>query len=577
MVEGSAGPTVEIGARSSRRGFSRLLSERLAVRFAIVAGAAALTIPSVIWIALDRSVWPWDPAWYGEVSVDLWAAARGDGVSWPGAMLSAFGLKPPGIAWIGQFSLPLRHVIGSENAMLLSIVATQIVALVLLAVAARRLTGSKLAAATAIVGLASAPLFLQLGHEYFPESLQTLTVAWVLLIMASARMWRLSLTLTQLGAALALGLLAKLTTPLYEGLPMLAALVLAITAPGRELPPWWRDRRVQLSSILMLALGVGTVGWYSRNLAAAIAHARDAQSSTLYGVTAGPLERLQSWSQEIRDASFLPWIGTALLVLIALGAIVRLARAGRGGRLRGAANRRPWLTPRFVGLAATAATIVAVLASFTTARPQDPRYLLAVVPSVVLAATLVLAWIGVREIALAALVLFAFQYVVATGQELGAFRASRMAYVGLQRPVTGRFSDALRTIVRQTCNAQSAGRINMVGVDYPWLNANVLEMYAAEEFRFSGRACYYTPLGYAEQNPAKAWQRLRDFKPPYFIALDYTNPANQLPTAQAETINPKDAFNAVDRAVFQRVRRSHLFAVVPGTEHSGLILLRAVP
>ena len=47
--------------------------------------AAALVAPSVVWISLDRSIWPWDPAWYGEVSVDLWATLRHGG-NWSGLM-----------------------------------------------------------------------------------------------------------------------------------------------------------------------------------------------------------------------------------------------------------------------------------------------------------------------------------------------------------------------------------------------------------------------------------------------------------------------------------------------------------
>ena len=42
------------------------------------------------------------------------------------------------------------------------------------------------------------------------------------------------------------------------------------------------------------------------------------------------------------------------------------------------------LTTRSVGLGAAAGTVAATLVAFSTARPQDPRYLLAVVPSVML-------------------------------------------------------------------------------------------------------------------------------------------------------------------------------------------------
>jgi hypothetical protein len=36
--------------------------------------AAILVVPSALWIWRDHTIWPWDQAWYGEVSVDLWYA-----------------------------------------------------------------------------------------------------------------------------------------------------------------------------------------------------------------------------------------------------------------------------------------------------------------------------------------------------------------------------------------------------------------------------------------------------------------------------------------------------------------------
>src|SRR5262249_18006994 len=96
-----------------------VLSDRRQVHPVLV--GLALVIPSVAWISLDRSIWPWDPSWYGQVSVDLWATLRASPRVWPEAMTHAFGLKPPTIAWLGQFFVPFgRAVGGTEVALLLS-------------------------------------------------------------------------------------------------------------------------------------------------------------------------------------------------------------------------------------------------------------------------------------------------------------------------------------------------------------------------------------------------------------------------------------------------------------------------
>ena len=101
---------------------------------------AALLTPSFIWTSRDHSVWPWDQAWYGEVSVDLWFWLGHSLVRWWGEMIKGLYLKPPGIVWLGQFFVPFRGMFGSvEAALLFSILLTQFVVLVLLFKIGRRM------------------------------------------------------------------------------------------------------------------------------------------------------------------------------------------------------------------------------------------------------------------------------------------------------------------------------------------------------------------------------------------------------------------------------------------------------
>src|SRR6266545_2399673 len=68
--------------------------------------------PSVLWIALDEHVWPWDQAWYGQVTVELYYTLREDPGEWLPAMVHAFGIKAPGTAWLGQWFVPLGALFG---------------------------------------------------------------------------------------------------------------------------------------------------------------------------------------------------------------------------------------------------------------------------------------------------------------------------------------------------------------------------------------------------------------------------------------------------------------------------------
>ena len=49
--------------------------------FALLAGSA-------VWIARDATVWPWDQAWYGEVTINLARLRHGSAIEWLTACLA---------------------------------------------------------------------------------------------------------------------------------------------------------------------------------------------------------------------------------------------------------------------------------------------------------------------------------------------------------------------------------------------------------------------------------------------------------------------------------------------------------
>jgi hypothetical protein len=259
---------VEQTARSPQAG---VLTRRLAPAAVAPLVGLLLAAPSFVWASVDRSIWPWDPAWYGETSVDLWATLRHNHYLWPKAMQHALGIKPPGIAWFGQFFVPLGGVLGSEQtALLVFQVLVQAASLAFLYAAARRVDGRPFSIAAGVVLTASAPLFVSLSHDYFVEPLQTLSVVWVLFIMVSARRWHPSLTLAQLVAALAFGLLAKLATPLYQAAPAAVAVALSLPAlRSRAWGRWWLEKRFLASAVLAAVLAYGAGRWYEVNFDAA--------------------------------------------------------------------------------------------------------------------------------------------------------------------------------------------------------------------------------------------------------------------------------------------------------------------
>src|ERR1035441_2810272 len=127
--------------------------------------------PSPLWILRDRQVWPWDQAWYGEVSVNLWYSLTHSLVEWARTMIGGMNSKPPGIVWLGQFFVPLRVILGSvEASLLFSILLTQGTTLLLLFGIGRAMfPESYLIPVAGVTFAASTQLFVGLSHQYFVE------------------------------------------------------------------------------------------------------------------------------------------------------------------------------------------------------------------------------------------------------------------------------------------------------------------------------------------------------------------------------------------------------------------------
>src|SRR5438105_9653415 len=190
----------------------------------------ALLAPSGYWISRDRSVWSWDPAFYATDTVDLWYTLAHFPGAWLERMKTIFWAKAPAIGWLGQFFVPIGRWMGSvETGLLLSVLLVQLCTLVLTFRMGRRLaTGSTVPAALATLLVASGPLFVAMSHHYLTEALQTLAVTYVYCVAVQASSAASIRTLLHLLLALAIGIVAKVSTPAYVLFPALVAVVRAL-------------------------------------------------------------------------------------------------------------------------------------------------------------------------------------------------------------------------------------------------------------------------------------------------------------------------------------------------------------
>jgi len=226
-------------------------------------------------------------------------------------------------------------------------------------------------AISAVLGslvVASAPLFVTLGGYYLVESIQTLAVAWFILIMARAGRWDPAYTISHLLAAAAFACLTKVTTPLFCVWPGFLALMTAVRrwhAPG----VWqWRRASVAAMAAASLCLSALAVVWYYQNWATVIAHARVASSGPVaaaWGREDAFLPTLWFWLQEVGSNFFLVPLAWPLVVLLAIVGICIRTRQS---------------TPLAAGTLVAVLQIVTVLSVFALSSNRSARYLLPVLP-----------------------------------------------------------------------------------------------------------------------------------------------------------------------------------------------------
>jgi hypothetical protein len=531
-----------------------------------------LVSPSLVWVSIDRAIWQWDQSWYGAGSIHLWATLRLTPQAWWSAMLHVFGSKPPAIAWIGQFFVPLGGVLGSTQvALLYSIELTLASSLALLYVSGRRLTkGDAVASLAGVLATASAPLVVGLSHWYLVEPIQSVAVVWALFIMVSASRWHPSLTLAQLTAAIAFGLLAKLSTPLYVAAPAAVALVLSIlVSRGRATVRWWSEKSFVASAVFAAALTYATAEWYRLNFDLARQHAQVSATSALWGTVAPFGSKLPFWLNNFRDALALPYFDLALGTLLAAGA----AAVGM---------RRRWNAPHasrylFLVLAGCAGTPAAVLVLLAAQVNWDPRFLMPAIPAVGLGLVAVLRLLNVRAVTVLVSLLFAGQYTLTALQSFtNAIPAQLPAQLLYRTVPTPRSTMAaeLDQVVQLTCTDATAGKFNLVGTSYAWLNANTLGMLAAERFAMIGRRCYYRGFPLALNDPDAGWRDVVRYPSPFFVTVDYDNPGNPLPPELQARHEFLERFNRINIAVLRRAIETGQYVIVPGSRRNGLVVLQ---
>ena len=516
--------------------------------------------PSAIWIVRDRSVWRWDPSWYGEVAVELWFALGHSLRQWCVIMATGLYMKPPGIVWIAQFFVPLGQMFGSvEAGLLLSVFLTQFLLLfIIFRIGQEIFPHARLVPVAGVAFAASTQLFVGLSHQLFAEPLQALAVAWSLFVAVKAATWPKPRIVLHLAGLLIVGALAKATTPVYFLLPCIYTAFVFLRRPKTTgFAGEWRS-----ASSRFLIVGCGFAGiagavWYAHNFSHVWQHARDSSSGDIalaYGFRASLARKLTVWLGLFNQSFLAPYLQWMLIAAVAMALIGPV-------RLRPGAIRNQWSTRATLPALLSALQVTVVLLAFSANDAVEPRYMYALLPYVAILVMSLCAWVPMRSALIVPIALAAFQWIVVNRASLGpgGALANQSAWLSAVDSDPARY-DELTRVVQATSTIPY--RYNIVGVEEPWFNANSASFFAAKNRLKTGSRCYYTSLGYAEKDAGAALRRIDDLQTHYFITRD-----------EPFQPTPPDPFNLVSLPVLRELRESSRFKRVPFGSHDGVLIL----
>lgn len=500
-------------------------------------------------------MWPWDQAWYGELSTDLWHHLIHSPVLWARTMLTGPNLKPPGLVWLGQLFVPLRVVLGSvESGLLYSVLLTQAVLLYLIFKAGQVICpSSRLVPFAGVLFAAGSQALIGLSHEFFTEPLQAVAVGWVLLTALYCKEWPVLRTLLHLSGALLVGLLAKATTPVYCILFVLYILYVVVRKPFKL--DFVTERRKWVSvciAIIMTGLAPLTAVWYLVNFKTVWEHVRLASSGEValqYGFRASVGTKLLTWTHLLNQCFLLPYVAPLCLVLLVAAVILWAFPATR---TRGGARLYlPLLSAAQIGL---------VLLVFSMNDAVDARYLYALIVYLAVIVMALCSWCRYRTVTASVMLLAGLQWAAVNRVALGQTPPLPDQFTWLQAPHQDRAQkNVLAAVVRTT--ARVPGHYNVVGIEEPWFNANSASFFAAKNQLDAGVRVYYTSLGYAEESVTAALARIATFHADYVITLD-----------EAWQRKPPDFLNHVSLPVLQELKKDPHYRIVPFDNDMGVVI-----
>ena len=520
---------------------------------------ALLAAPSLIWILKDHSVWPPEQAWNGQVCADLWFGLGHSLKQWTVTMADGLGMKAPGISWLGQFFVPVGATFGSiEAGMLLSVLLAQLATLLLLLRIGRGMfPGSRLIPVAGVLLAAASQLFVGLSHQMFAEPLQALATAWTFSIALQSRDWPKFRIVIHLGAALALGLLAKATTPFYclvPGLYCAYFLVRRSGTPGFRTE--WKLWPSRILAVVFVGMAILCACWYSSHFAGVWQLVWDRSAGDVVGLGYGSQDSIFHkfilWFGWLGQSFFRPYLGWGcLFAIVTVSVLYPSLRSSPEGK-------RP-LSPHPEAVL-SAIQIALMLFLFSSNIAVDPRCIFALLPCASILFMQLCSFLPKKAL-VAMIALSTAQWALVNSISLGTTERLSDQSQWLQPAHYDRSQyDEIARAVQLT---RSPGRYNIVAIDEPWLNANSAAFFAAKQKLKTGAESAYTSVAGGQPEIAAAIRRIEEFHTRYLITLDESHQSG----------TPNYATMASFQ-ILKRMRSDTRFTQVPFESRIGVVVFR---
>jgi Dolichyl-phosphate-mannose-protein mannosyltransferase len=212
---------------------------------------------SAAWLLLNRAPSQWDDSWYLTNSLTLFDSLNGGFPAYAKAYLFTLRIKPPLIAVLPT---PIYLLLGRNPrlAYLVNLAAMPVMFGALYSIAHR--FGTRTTALVAVFAAGTMPLLYGLSRWFLVDYLLTALVCLTIYLVLTALQRPETRTFFWMGVVCGLGLLVKITFPLYVFLPILYLLI--------------RSSKIRVPLIALLAPALAlSLPWYAVNYRDAIARA----------------------------------------------------------------------------------------------------------------------------------------------------------------------------------------------------------------------------------------------------------------------------------------------------------------